>query len=107
MFCKNCGKEIDEKAFCCPNCGALIENLATPQGVMQEDKPSAGFAVLSFFIPLVGLVLWLTWRDKTPLKAKSCGKWALIGFIANIVISVLTSIVSGCLLAAGLGALSA
>lgn len=44
---------------------------------------------------------------KTLLKAKSCGKWALIGFIVNIVISVVMSIVSSCLLAAGFGSLLA
>lgn len=26
MYCKNCGKEIDDKAFVCPNCGVKVEN---------------------------------------------------------------------------------
>ena len=25
MFCKNCGKEIDDKAVICPNCGCSTE----------------------------------------------------------------------------------
>ena len=57
MFCRNCGKEIDDKAFCCPNCGVRTDN--DQQSVAEKDAPNAGFAVLSFFIPLVGLVLWL------------------------------------------------
>ena len=29
MFCKNCGKEIDDKAVICPNCGCATENEVT------------------------------------------------------------------------------
>lgn len=25
MFCKNCGKEIADNAFVCPNCGVKVE----------------------------------------------------------------------------------
>lgn len=28
MFCKNCGKEIDDKAIMCPNCGVATDNMA-------------------------------------------------------------------------------
>ena len=56
---------------------------------MEVDAPNTGFAVLCFFFPMVGLILWLVWKDKTPLKAKSCGKGALIGVIVNTVISIL------------------
>ena len=43
------------------------------------DAPNAGFLVLGLFFPLVGFILWLVWRDETPLRAKSAGKGALIG----------------------------
>lgn len=46
-----------------------------------DDAPSIGLTVLCFFIPLLGLILYLVWKDATPLKAKSCGKGALIGVI--------------------------
>lgn len=58
------------------------------------DAPSTGFAVLGFFFPLVGLILYLVWKDKTPLKAKSCGKGALIGFIVNTAVSIISYVVS-------------
>jgi uncharacterized membrane protein YvbJ len=53
--------------------------------VNNGDKSSIGFAILSFFIPLVGLILFLVWKKDTPMKAKSCGKGALIGFILSVV----------------------
>ena len=59
------------------------------------DAPSTGFAILSFFFPLVGLILWLVWKDKTPLKAKSCGKGALIGVIVNVVFSIIYGVIIG------------
>ncbi|MCL1840456.1 MAG: hypothetical protein FWF75_01720 [Propionibacteriaceae bacterium] len=57
------------------------------------DKPSGGFAVLGFFIPLVGLILWLVWKDQTPLKARSCGKGALIGVIIAYILPIVGTIV--------------
>ena len=51
------------------------------------DQKSTGLNILSFFIPLVGLILYLTMKDQTPIKAKGCGKAALIGFILGIVAS--------------------
>ncbi|MCI9641441.1 MAG: hypothetical protein HFJ98_01395 [Eubacterium sp.] len=49
--------------------------------------------MLSFFIPLVGLILYLTQKDQTPIKAKGCGKAALIGFILQIVFSIVYVVV--------------
>jgi hypothetical protein len=45
--------------------------------VNLNDAPSSIGAVLSFFLPIVGLILWATWNNSSPLKAKSCGKGAL------------------------------
>jgi len=59
--------------------------------VDPSDAPSLGFAVLGFFIPLVGLILYLVWKDKTPQKAKSCGKGAIIGFVCSFVFVFLGS----------------
>lgn len=53
------------------------------------DKKSTGLNIISFFIPLVGLILYLTQKDQTPIKAKACGKAALIGFILGIVLSII------------------
>ncbi|MDR0285639.1 MAG: hypothetical protein LBI33_12260 [Propionibacteriaceae bacterium] len=53
------------------------------------DAPNFGYAVLGFFIPVVGLILFLVWREQTPLKAKSAGKGALISVIAGVVFYVI------------------
>ncbi len=92
MYCPNCGEQIDDKAVICPKCGV-------PTKIMvQDDAPSKGFAVLGFFIPLLGFILYLVWKSETPLKAKSAGKGALIGFIVRVVLRVLYWVVFGILL---------
>lgn len=92
MYCKNCGEQIDDKAVVCPKCGVPVEGVTlsnTQANNSVADAPSAGFAVLSFFFPIVGLILWLVWKDATPLKAKSCGKGALIAVIVDAVVAIL------------------
>jgi Na+/proline symporter len=91
-FCSKCGAEINDDAVICVKCGCQISQA---NNVNTSDRPSGGFAVLGFFIPLVGLILYLVWKKDTPLKAKSCGKGALIGFIVGIVVSIIWGIVVG------------
>ena len=45
----------------------------------SDDSGSFGWAVLGFFIPLVGLILWLVWKDTKPKSAKMAGIGALVG----------------------------
>ena len=85
MFCKACGKEINDNAYVCVHCGVKVgEDSQNP-----IDSGSIGWGVLGFFIPLVGLILWLLWKPTQPKNAKMAGMGALIGFIVNIVITII------------------
>lgn len=88
MTCKKCGREFNEGTFC-PNCGYNNAEQAQAPTPVVNDAPSFGYAVLCFFFPIVGLILYLVWKDKTPLRAKSCGKGALIGFIVGVVLNII------------------
>lgn len=48
MFCKNCGKEIDDKAVICPNCG-----VATSEKKKKKKHPILGAIILIFGILLI------------------------------------------------------
>lgn len=96
MYCHQCGKEVDSSVKYCPYCGAQLDGhtqnqqggyrpIDTQPYRREEDESSFGFALLSFLIPVVGLVLYLVWNKEYPLKAKSC----LRGFIANIALYVI------------------
>lgn len=94
-FCSNCGKEVSDQAVVCPHCGCAVQNDAL-------DVPSMGLNILSLFFPLIGLILYLVFRDKTPRKAAAVGKFALIGFIAGIGLTILMYGCSAALLMASL-----
>jgi hypothetical protein len=64
-------------------------------GVDPSDRRSGGYAVLGFFIPLVGLILFLMWKDGAfPQRARSAGKGALIGVIVNFVLGCVVGFLS-------------
>lgn len=92
-FCSHCGAQIDDNAVICVKCGCSVSGAK----IDPQDAPSTGFAVLSFFFPLIGLILYLVWHSSSPMKAKSCGKGALIGVIVSVVVSILYVVVIGSL----------
>lgn len=61
----------------------------------QEQKASVGFAILSYIIPLAGLVIYLTQKDKRPKTAKVSGICALVSFILNTLIVIIMYAVMG------------
>lgn len=87
MYCKNCGRIVDDTSSYCNNCGARIDN--KPNADASEDSLSLGFAIFGFFIPIVGLILFLIYEEKKPKRAKSAVKGALIGFITEIVLAII------------------
>lgn len=87
MYCKNCGRTVDDTSSYCNNCGARIDN--KPNADVSEDNSNLGFAIFGFFIPIVGLILFLIYEEKKPKRAKSAVKGALIGFITEIVLAII------------------
>lgn len=84
-YCSTCGAEIHDESVVCPNCGCM-----TDFGLLQKlNENSPMQKALSFFLPLVGLILYITYSRDNPRKANNCGKWALIGFIVNIILLVI------------------
>lgn len=115
MFCSKCGKEVSDDSLYCESCGSRVGNTTGYQnseyqntgykntgyqntdyqntgyqyqnmGPAKLDKNSIGLNILSFFIPIVGLVLYLVNRKTSPIKAKGIGIWALVGFIVNVIL---------------------
>lgn len=76
MFCKNCGQPMDEHDNVCPNCGA-VQNQTPP----VVDNGGIGWGLLGCCIPIVGLVLFLVWKDTKPKTAKAAGIGALVSVI--------------------------
>ena len=165
MYCKFCGKEIEEGDSFCPYCGKKQHGTnsektnETAQGnpsagnyggcqggnaqngyyqggfnqngynqsgyyqngcgngyyggpygqqpVRPRDDGNAGWAVLGFFIPIAGLILYLVWKDEYPKRARMCGKGALIFVIvyAALIVFCLLIIIIGVSVSASAGSL--
>lgn len=97
--CSNCEAELAEGVNFCSNCGTKkIGKSAAQEGSTNDDVPAdavtgqgdgcVGLIILSFFLPIIGLVLYLVWNEQHQHKAKPCGKAALFGFIVGIIISI-------------------
>ena len=100
MYCIHCGKEIDDDSNFCPHCGKYVATNG-PVGTQQMsgnvyrssvDDDNIGWGVLGFFFPIVGLILYLVWKNTLPLRAKSCGKGAIVGVVVYIIFYILSAV---------------
>lgn len=92
MFCANCGKEIDDHAVICVHCGVPVKGYSSTYSSTNDGPIGCLLGGLCFLFPILGLILYLVWIGTQPVKAKDAGKWALIGFVINIVLIVLFGI---------------
>ncbi len=83
MFCKNCGKEIDDNAYVCLNCGAKVQD---DSPTIEKSGSSVSWGILGFFFPLAGLILCIIWNSSRPDDSRAAGRGALIGFILPILL---------------------
>ena len=112
-YCKNCGTQLDDQATFCHSCGtaqnaAPVQNAYNPnQNVYNPVAPApvdnGGFwwGALGCCVPIVGLILFLVWKDTKPKTAKSAGKGALISVILTVVFYIIYFILIGVLAATG------
>lgn len=61
----------------------------SPYGQQPADTGSFGWAVLGFFFPIVGLILFLVWKSEKPVSAKQAGMGALASVISTVVLWIL------------------
>ncbi len=94
MFCKKCGKEINDQASICPHCGQATDYNPV---VNSNDSGSFGWGLLGFIWPLIGLILYLVWKESKPKTSRIAGKGALIGFIVSFVLGFVGGFIIGLL----------
>ena len=83
-YCKNCGKEIDDNAVVCLNCGSSQQ-----QATQVVDNGGFGWGLLGCCIPIVGLILFLVWRDTKPKTSRAAGIGALVSVVGSVVFYII------------------
>jgi len=113
-YCKHCGQEIEDDATFCPNCGSRVSDYSTDYSyksnstrnyssptsshkTYESEATAAALGILGFFVPLVGLILFIIWKDTNPKYSKAAGIGALISAIMQLlyVIIIIFGLVLG------------
>ena len=92
MFCKNCGKEIDNNAVVCVHCGSKTDNFSSVEEKKKNVLGIAGFvcSIISIWLGAFFCILPLTALGLSiggMLKSKnynSCNGLTLAGLIISI-----------------------
>lgn len=87
------------------NRGAKSQNvLATQSQQTDSEGSTVGWGILGFFIPIVGFILWLIWKDEHPARAKSAGIGCLVSICLGVVGVILYVVLVFVILGIGVGA---
>lgn len=54
--------------------------------IMDNSTKKTLLAILSFLIPIIGLIIWLVNKDSNSEVGKACGIAALVGFVFNMIL---------------------
>lgn len=71
-----------------------IINSSELENINPNDKPSDILNILSFLIPLVGLILYFTERERHPKKAKSVGIAAIWGSAISLILFIFSVLIT-------------
>ncbi len=83
MYCTHCGKELAEEAYLCPNCGNLVPDRKRHDAAPKREYPLT-WGVLSFFLPLLGLILIFVFIKKKTKASLMCLRGTIVGILAYI-----------------------
>ena len=94
MFCKNCGKEINDEAVICVGCGCSVKNESTPTTTQDYQYPIESTTIancaliFAFLVPIVGVILSIIGLTKyrTPEFRSRC--------VTSLIVSTIVWVVS-------------
>mgnify|MGYP002584501509 CR=1 FL=1 len=104
MYCRKCGAQIDDEAYVCVHCGALVKELPQP-GIRQaagnagyRQKKTNGMAiagfVCSFLFAILGLIFSLIGMNQCKERGDNGYGLAKAGMIISIVWMTIVFLVS-------------
>ena len=77
-YCQNCGGQTLEGQIQCTECGLRLLSI--------KAKEIETISLISFFLPIVGFIIYAVLNDSNPGKAKSALNGALVGLVVGFFI---------------------
>lgn len=98
LYCPHCGNPNDDAARFCIGCGSPLRvDRSPPDGLSSGDRPL--LFIGNFCIsPLLGVVLYFLWKDKSPRKAEEVCTitwWSVGVWVALVVLGVVFAMAVG------------
>lgn len=94
-----------------PSNGRNVQNgglgASSTQVQSAKEGGTVGWGILGFFIPIVGFILWLVWKDEHPARSRSAGIGCLVSVCLGVVGSIIYIIILFAILGFGSGAYAA
>ena len=79
VYCKNCGTTMEDSATVCPKCGVRQSDMSS-----QSSYGGFGWTLLGCVIPILGLILYLIWKESRPGRARALLTGAVISLVAAV-----------------------
>ena len=98
MYCRTCGKEINDNAVICPHCGCATGN-APNVPFEQRNKKTTGI-LLGLFLGIIGLIIGVCIYPSQTIERDTFMKGWGIGFLIAIGIEIVSGIILGATLSA-------
>ena len=94
-YCTKCGGAINDDAQICVHCGCAVRS-SNSNDSNSKSWWWLGFLTSLFFTPIIGFILWLVWKDDSPMKARQVGRGTLWSFLISIILSIVSVIIYFC-----------
>lgn len=91
-----------------PSNGRNVQNgglgASSTQVQSAKEGGTVGWGILGFFLPIVGFILWLVWKDEHPARSRSAGIGCLVSVCLGVVGVILYVVFVFVILGIGVGA---
>ncbi len=75
--CLNCNQDVENNTTTCPYCGYCFV-LNDEKEKKQREWP---WGIIGVLCPIIGLILYLLWKDSEKKRASAIGIGTIIGFV--------------------------
>lgn len=93
-YCANCGQRLEDSDNYCTECGKyLASNSRQSYEDYVKDYSNIYLNIISFLVPIIGLIFACIFKKRFPIRAESCGKSACWGIGTSLFIMLIFNII--------------